>query len=395
MKLNVFFGTAKCGYLQSTDNRGIVFSYDKDYLLNPESKSISISLPLQTEEFTQKQCMPFFSGLIPEEFTRKRVADYLHISELSTLKLLEALGQECAGYITITNEEFDSKKLCDEYDITSNNYEKLSVQQLEAYVKNIPERPFLIADDKLRLSLAGAQEKLSLAYFDGQWYLPRNGAPSTHILKPTRNGNLSSLAKNEYLCMKLAKVCGLNAPEVKLESLAGKDVYIVERYDRIVTDTKIKRLHQEDMCQALGIMTDQKYQADGGAGIESIYNLLKRSSVKPILDLRDFLNQVIFNYLIGNCDAHSKNYSILYTQSGKPRLSPIYDAVSTTVYPSLTKKLSMKIGKNYELSKVTMDDFDLLATKLNLNSKQVRTMVLEMKEKIHTSSLWKEINSLI
>lgn len=394
MKLHVFFGTVKCGCLSSTDNRGVVFSYDEEYLSNPEAKRISISLPLQHEEFSKKQCLPFFSGLIPEEATRKRVADYLHISEFSTVKLLEALGQECAGYITIANEEFNPACLKNEYEITSSNYEKLSLSQLETYVENIPQRPFIKAEDKLRLSLAGAQEKLALAYFDGQWYLPLDGAPSTHILKPTREGNLSSLAKNEYLCMKLAKECGLDAPEVQLTTLAGKDIYIVQRYDRIIDDNKVSRLHQEDMCQALRIMPDQKYQSDGGAGIVAIYNLIKQNSIIPVLDLQAFLNQVVFNFLIGNCDAHSKNYSILYNTNGKACLSPIYDAVSTTCYPALSKKLSMKIGQHYEIDKVNQDDINLLADSINLNPKRLTKIVTEMKEKIHNSDYWKELQDL-
>lgn len=382
MKLNVFFGKEKCGLLSTTENRGIVFQYLGSYLLKPHSKSISLSLPLQQEEFSQKQCLPFFSGLLPEEFTRKRVADYLHISELSTMKLLEALGQECAGFITIADDEFDESNLKTKYEIDSSNYEKISYERLEEFVKNITLKPFIKADDKLRLSLAGAQEKLALAFFNNQWYLPLNGSPSTHILKPTREGSLSTLAQNEYFCMNLAKYCGLSVPEIKLENIAGKDVLIVQRYDRIITDGKISRLHQEDMCQALGIMSEKKYQSDGGPGIKDIYELLKRNSVSPVIDLKNFLTQVLFNYLIGNCDAHSKNYSILYDKKGNARLAPAYDLVSTRVYSSLTQKMSMKIGSHFELKKVCEDDFVLLAEQLNINQKVIFEILAKLRGKI-------------
>ena len=361
MKLNVYFGEKKCGELFTTENREIAFYYIEEYLSSPDSKAISLSLPLKKGEFSQKECLPFFSGLLPEEFTRKRVADYLHISELSDIKLLEAIGQECAGFITIADDDFNPKNIKTEYELNSSNYEKLSAKQLEDFVLNIPQRPFLKADDRLRLSLAGAQEKLSLAFFENQWYLPLNGAPSTHILKPTREGNLSTLAQNEYDCMQLAKKCGLNAPESRLEKIAGKDVFIVQRYDRIIKNGKITRLHQEDMCQALGIMPENKYQSDGGPGIKEIYDLLKLHSVMPIIDLRFFITEILFNYLIGNCDAHAKNYSILYDKKGNARLSPIYDVVSTKAFPSLTKKMSMKIGTHYDLEKINKDDFILLA----------------------------------
>lgn len=206
----------------------------------------------------------FFSGLIPEEYTRKRVSDYLHISELSTIKLLAALGQECAGYI----------------------------------------------------------------------------------------------------------------------SIADKDVYIVQRYDRIEADGKILRLHQEDMCQALGIITDQKYQADGGPSIKDIYQLVKENSIMPVLDLRAFITNVLFNYLIGNCDAHGKNYSILYDEKLNIRLSPVYNVVSTKVYTSLSRKLSMKIGSHYELEKIDEDDFKSLADDLKINPKIIKKILSELSLKL-------------
>lgn len=384
MKLNVYFGEKKCGELFTTENRGIAFYYIEEYLSSPDSKAISLSLPLKKGEFSQKECLPFFSGLLPEEFTRKRVADYLHISELSDIKLLEAIGQECAGFITIADDDFNPKNIKTEYELNSSNYEKLSAEQLEDFVLNIPQRPFLKADDRLRLSLAGAQEKLSLAFFENQWYLPLNGAPSTHILKPTREGNLSTLAQNEYDCMQLAKKCGLNAPESRLEKIAGKDVFIVQRYDRIIKNGKITRLHQEDMCQALGIMPENKYQSDGGPGIKEIYDLLKLHSVMPIIDLRFFITEILFNYLIGNCDAHAKNYSILYDKKRNARLSPIYDVVSTKAFPSLTKKMSMKIGTHYDLEKINKDDFILLAQQLNINKKIIFETLESLNEKMHS-----------
>lgn len=382
MTLNVYFEKTKCGILSSTDNRGIIFCYTDEYLQNPFAKAISISLPLQKEEFSQKQCLPFFSGLLPEEYTRKKVADYLHISELSTIKLLEAIGKECAGVITITNQTEDVDLLKTEYEIKSSNYQKLSKEDLEKYVQDIPIKPFIKADDKLRLSLAGAQEKLSLAYFDNSWYLPLNGAPSTHILKPTREGSFSSLAKNEFNCMQLAKKCGLNVAQVKLEKIANKDVLIITRYDRIIKNSKITRLHQEDMCQALGIMSEKKYQADGGPSIKTIYELIKEKLVLPIIDLQYFLQYVIFNYLIGNCDAHAKNYSFLYDKNGNARLAPLYDVVSTKEFKTLSNKLSMKIGKHYELEKICYEDFIKLANEIDINPKVIFKIIEELKEKI-------------
>jgi serine/threonine-protein kinase HipA len=364
MKLNVFFGSEKAGYLESTEYRGVVFVYDKNYLINKKAIPLSASLPLQSEEFPQKQCIPFFSGLLPEEDSRKKIADYLHISETSTLKLLEALGGECAGLISILSEE-DSFSTETSYALDSENYELLDDNRLAEFIEKMNTRPLIKADDKLRLSLAGAQEKLALTKINGNWYLPLNGAPSTHILKPSRTGNLSTLAQNEYICMKLAKIFGLHAPEVDLFNIAGKEVFVVERYDRIKEANSIKRLHQEDFCQALGIMSTSKYQNDGGPGIADIFNTITKVCTVPAMESQKFLQYVLFNYLIGNCDSHGKNYSLLYKNS-RVELSPLYDAVSTIIYPGLTEKLSMKIGNHYEIQKVTREDFSLLAETLHI-----------------------------
>ena len=364
MKLNVFFADKKAGALESTDNLGVIFVYDNDYLEDKNSVALSVSLPLQEKEFSQKECMPFFSGLLPEEDSRKKIADYLHISETSTLKLLEALGGECAGLITICSEE-ETALNKNSYSLDCDNYEELDENSLSEFIKKMNARPLMKVDEKLRLSLAGAQEKLALANFNGKWYLPVNGAPSTHILKPSREGVFSSLAQNEYICMKLAKNLGLSVPEVDLLNISGRDVLIVERYDRIVKEKNIERLHQEDFCQALGIMSTVKYQNDGGPGIKDIFNLIKEVCTVPAVETMRFLRSVIFNYLIGNSDSHAKNYSILYT-GRTVELSPLYDAVSTVIYPDLTENLSMKIGNHYEIRKVTKEDFYILAESLDV-----------------------------
>lgn len=364
MKLNVFFGNEKAGYIESTENRGVIFAYEKNYLKNKNAVPLSASLPLQTEEFSQKQCIPFFSGLLPEEDSRKKIADYLHISETSTLKLLEALGGECAGLVSILPEEKTVSQI-DSYSLNSDNYELLEEVRLTDFIEKMNTRPLMKADENLRLSLAGAQEKLALANINGKWYLPLNGAPSTHILKPTRTGSLSSLAQNEYICMKLAKCFDLPVPDVDILNIAGKDVFVVERYDRIKKDDFIQRLHQEDLCQALGIMNTSKYQNDGGPGIADIFNTIKKNCTVPALETQKFLSYVIFNYLIGNCDSHGKNYSLLY-KNKCVELAPLYDVVSTVIYPGLTEKLSMKIGNHYDIKKVSKEDFSLLAETLNI-----------------------------
>lgn len=375
MKLKVFFGKEFAGVLASTADQGVVFSYDDSYRTNKSNSALSISMPLSKKEYSQKECLPFFSGLLPEGDVKRRVSDFLHVSESSTLKLLQELGGECAGMISILPEN----KNCSvqkSYAFNNENYELLDDETLYGFIKNINVRPLLKAKKELRLSLAGAQEKLPLVYFDKKYYLPKSDAPSTHIVKPSGDGELSTLSINEFVCMKLAQSCGLNVPNVELKTINNTTFLLEERYDRIVNKKSIKRLHQEDFCQALGIMSDRKYQNDNGPDIAKIYSLIQKECTIPLLDTKEILKYVIFNFIIGNCDAHGKNYSLLY-EKGSSKLSPIYDAICTLVYPSLTKKMSMKIGKHYEILKVTKQDFVELATCINLKSSIVLKMLDE------------------
>ena len=216
----------------------------------------------------------------------------------------------------------------------------------------------LLGSKDLRLSLAGAQEKISLAYFNDTWHLPKNGAPSTHILKPTRSGELSTMAQNEFFCMNLAEKLNLPVPTTQILEMEDLYVFVCQRYDRKFDSEKgtIQRIHQEDFCQALGIMNDIKYQADGGPSFKDCFNLIQQNFSNKIEQINIFLKSILFNYLIGNCDSHGKNFSLMFEDS-KIKLSPLYDLVSTTVYPSLTTKMAMKLGSNYEIEKITRNDF--------------------------------------
>ncbi|PBC74233.1 type II toxin-antitoxin system HipA family toxin [Fibrobacter intestinalis] len=379
MKLSVYFGESLAGHLSSTAENGIVFSYEASYL-EAELPPISLSLPLNAGEFSQKQCLPFFEGLLPEGDVKRKISDFLHVSETSTLKLLKELGGECAGMISILPED-EPNKAKDVYDFSPDNYEPVPIQKISEYIKNINSRPLLKVKEELRLSLAGAQEKLPLLYKDGEYYLPRNGAPSTHIIKPTGHAELSTLSANEYICIKLAEHSGLPVPNTELKHVDGSDFLLIERYDRIFKDGKLSRIHQEDVCQALGILSDYKYQNDGGPSIADIYNLLKEKTSIPLLEMRAFLQYVLFNFIIGNCDAHGKNYSIMY-KNNSIKLTPVYDTVCTLAYPNLANKLSMKIGKHSEIRKVNKEDFAILAEQLGLKTKIIIDAYLEVFGKI-------------
>ncbi|MBR3071816.1 type II toxin-antitoxin system HipA family toxin [Fibrobacter sp.] len=379
MKLSVYLGENLAGHLTSTAQNGVVFSYDPAYI-EAGLPPLSLSLPLSTNEYPQKKCLPFFEGLLPEGDVKKRISDYLHVSETSTLKLLKELGGECAGMVSILPEG-EQNKIQSTYTFSPENYETLSQKNLVEYIRNIDARPLLKAKEKLRLSLAGAQEKLPLAYKNGKFYMPKNGAPSTHIVKPTGQGTLSTLSANEYICMKLAEQSGLQVPNTKLIQIEDVEFLLIERYDRLCKGNEISRLHQEDACQALGILSNNKYQNDGGPSIADIYTLIKTQTTIPLLETRAFLQYLLFNFIIGNCDAHGKNYSLIF-QDNSVKLTPMYDTVCTLAYPNLTQKLSMKIGKHYEIQKVNQADFEMLGNQIGLKPKTILDTFNGLVEKI-------------
>ena len=357
MKLNVFLFNTLAGYLFSTADRGVVFAYDENYV-NNNGMPLSLSLPLQKEEFSQKKCMPYFSGLLPEGSIRNRISEYLHISESSTIKFLQALGGECSGTVSFYNSEEETNFPENKWHLSEENYIPFSMDKLNSFIKESKNKPMLLGSKDLRLSLAGAQEKISLAYFNDTWHLPKNGAPSTHILKPTRSGELSTIAQNEFFCMNLAEKLNLPVPKTQILELDDLSVFVCQRYDRKFDSEKpsIQRIHQEDFCQALGIMNDIKYQADGGPSFKDCFNLIQEKFSDKLEQINIFLKSILFNYLIGNCDSHGKNFSLIYENS-EIKLSPLYDLVSTTVYPSLTTKMAMKLGSNYEIEKINRTDF--------------------------------------
>ena len=212
----------------------------------------------------------------------------------------------------------------------------------------------LVGEGQLRLSLAGAQTKLPVCLTNGCVRLPAPGEPTTHIVKPPIAG-YPGTTENEAFVMRLAAAVGLPTAKVeacRLEGEGGPRTYLlVERYDREARGGRVVRLHQEDFCQALGVPSRQKYETNLGPGLARCRQLLMACSEQPALDTRNFLDAVGFNLLVGNGDAHAKNFSLLYTAAGI-RLAPLYDLLSTALYPDLSVAMAMSIGGTFRFSEV-------------------------------------------
>jgi serine/threonine-protein kinase HipA len=365
MKLAVRQFGELVGWLESTADRGIVFRYAEEYLERPGARSLSFSLPLGARTFSQAQAMPFFAGLLPDGETRRRIAEYLHVSEASTLRLLEALGGECAGTVSLEPEEGEGVAASE-----VEGYEELGPVELSRMMLEAERIPLLVPRGGARLSLAGAQEKIPLLRRGKAWYRPIGGAPSSHLLKPA-SILFPDIVAVEFASMRLAAALGIPVPEVELAEI-GRPVLIVERYDRVAAaNGEILRLRQEDSCQALGIMPDKKYQADGGPGFADLARLVKRSCTAPLEDIGYLIDIALFNFLLGNCDAHGKNFSLLH-RGDRIGLAPFYDLVATTAWPELDTRLSMRLGDEYRLDGIIASDMDGLARDLGVKPSLIR-----------------------
>jgi serine/threonine-protein kinase HipA len=356
--LEVFLHDRRAGTLRRKENGNLQFRYEREYV-EVGGRPLSLNLPLREEAFPHRDCLAFFGNLLPEEDVRAQLALTTGISAANDYRLLERFGGDVAGAVTLLAPGEPPP------DAGRGELEPLSAERLDEILVDLPQRP-LAADEsgEVRLSLAGAQSKLPVVEIEGGFALPHgSGLPTTHILKPEPE-RFPGLVANEFFCMRLAAAVGLEVAEVdRAETASGLPYLIVTRYDRDLTQEPVRRLHQEDLCQALGKPYFEKYQAEGGPGVLDAMRLIDDASTAPARDRPQLWLALVFNVLIGNCDAHGKNYSLLY-DSRAPRLAPLYDLVSTATYGELTQRLAMSIDGARSLDEVGHATWQKLAAEI-------------------------------
>ena len=381
--LDVFLHRQRVGTLVQNNDGDIVFEYDENWRNIPEAHPLSHSLPLTKRRFNRKECRPFFAGVLPEESKREIIARNLGISAKNDFALLEQIGGECAGAVTFLPK---GTPLPDRED----SYRKLSEAELASILRLLPKRPLMAGEAGVRLSLAGAQDKIAVRLEGETICLPLNGCPSTHILKPQIE-RFEGVVFNEELCMKLSSAVGIPTSGITTGKAEGIHYILVERYDRAYVpspsggQSQLQREHQEDFCQALGIVSEHKYQSEGGPSLKQCFELVRNTSSVPLVDLQSLLDAVIFNLLIGNHDAHGKNFSLVYRADGQTRLAPLYDLVSTAAYPELSTRMAMKIGGEYEPERVGPRQIEKLANEAALSGPMVRNRVTELANAVITA----------
>ncbi len=309
------------------------------------SPLLSLRLPVSAAQFGSDAVRPFLDGLLPEGESRRTIAEDLQLRADDTFGLVRALGRDCAGAIVI-----QPAKEATPPPSTAAAADPLSDDELARLIANLRTVP-LGAGGRVRISLAGVQEKLLLTRLpDGRWGRPVDGTPSTHILKPEIRGYPDTV-NNEAFCMRLARHLGLPVADVETIKVDGKALIVVSRYDRLVgEDGQVERIHQEDLCQATGVPPARKYQQDGGPTLRTLAGILTATDPDSLPNL---LRAVVLHVLVGNGDAHGKNFSLLHTLSGAVRLAPLYDVMSTLYYDD--DRLAMYVDDARRTDRVTTD----------------------------------------
>lgn len=372
--LDVYLHDERAGVLERLDGAKLRFTYDRAWLATAETP-ISLSLPLGEDPYRDPDCRPFFSGLLPEGEFLRSIARTFHISAENPFTVLQEIGGECAGAVSLAAPGSDPPFA------SAPPAEWLAEPQLAALLSELPARPLLSGpedDEGVRLSLAGTRDKLPILRQDDRVGITRGRPPSTHIIKMPPP-EIPGFVANEAYCMALAGEIGLRVASAEPLRADRLEALLVERYDRIRHGSKVQRIHQEDFCQATGRPPEMKYESEGGPSVAECGSLIRAHGAGPGASLLQFLDALLFNLLIGNADAHSKNYSLLLEGPGAPRLAPLYDLLSTRVYGRrFGRKMGMKYGGEYRPDRIRGRHLDRIGDDLGIAGRRVRSQANEI-----------------
>lgn len=375
--LDVWWDNRIVGQLTQNQHGELGFVYAPAWLADQRTTALSASLPKREKPFTKRECRPFFAGLLPEEDQREAVAKAVGVSKGNDFSLLDNLGGEVAGAIEILPAGLQPPPCPPEQ-----SPQRLDDPALLKLLDELPRRPFLVGEKGLRLSLAGAQSKMPVVLVGNAVALPAPGQPTTHILKPPIE-RFKGTTENEAFVMRLAKTIGLNVAHVEPRVICGRTFLLIERYDRTRgVDGRVRRIHQEDFCQALGIPPEKKYANEGGPAFADCFKLVRDHSSVPAVDVLALLDAALFNAFVGNADAHGKNFSILYRDNG-PALAPLYDLLSTAFYAELSPAFAMKIGKRSTLGELDTRGWQRFANDAGIGFPLIRSRANRMADTIN------------
>ena len=394
--VDVFHGESVLGRISVYNDCNIGFAYEPAWISADDSFPLSVTLPLTEGPFPSEAIAPWLDNLLPEGGLRTRVAAAVNLPESDFMEILKKIGGDTAGAISVgspsVRKDWRHQSLRSHYQSDSEE------GALSRHIKDLKRRPFLVGvDGTVRLSLAGGEEKTILSVIDengkpklglptsaDRLAIPKGGAPSTIIVKPN-NMHFDGNVENEAYCLTLASLIGIPAAECAVLKMQDGNALAVARYDRCTHDDgSIQRLHQEDFAQANGAHSSKKYEIGTDAGL-SLQKLLSVKDDLPESDISKLIDQIIFNILVANTDAHAKNYSIMHGRT--LRLAPMYDVSSALLWPIHEQNHAQKIaGKKRKPGYIAKRHWESIARDAGLSEHYVLQQVLKQVDRMATVS---------
>lgn len=377
------------GTLYRDGSGAMSFQYVPEWLSEPGARAISLSLPLQHSRIRGKEVFNFFSNLLPDsEAIIARMQARFHVETAHPFDLLASVGRDCVGAIQLYPPGSDIPSVMETL------AEPLDDSQIETLLDGYQIAPLGMEEGAdFRISLAGAQEKTALLWYQARWQRPQGSTPTSHIFKlpigriEQNNIDLSESCENEWLCLRIARAFGFPVANAELAVFGQKKVLVVERFDRRWSrDGWLLRLPQEDFCQALGVAPALKYESHGGPGIADAMKLLLGSRVAT-QDREIFFKTQILFWMLAAIDGHGKNFSLFIEPESSFRMTPLYDVMSafpifeTGGIPLKKAKMAMALqGKNrqYHFSMIQPRHFISTAEHVGFSPKMAFDLMQEM-----------------
>jgi len=388
----VWFDALHVGNVAAGEDGALGFAYTPAWLATEGAFPLSLTLPLEPSPYPSEAISPWLANLLPEEEQLSVLTRSLGLDRADTLAILNEIGGDTAGALSFGvpsgRAAWAYTPLTEFYGISDPE------AALEHHFDDLQQRPFLVGEEGVRLSLAGGQKKSALAVLDANGTpvlrlpatgdilaIPRHGAPSTVILKPD-NPILPGIVENETYCLHLAQAVGITAAETTILPARRRKAICVLRYDRRSSRTgALQRVHQEDFAQANGVPPGRKYERGTLPGPD-LATLLRTGRHLPPADALSLLDQTIFNILVANTDAHAKNYSLLLPVGSGPRLAPLYDVSTVLPWPRVVQYFAQNVaGKKRTPGDVNAHHWDAVAATVSYRPADVRKRVQELVDR--------------
>lgn len=376
------------GHVYQAPGGRLRFAYTDRWREHRDTYPLSLAMPIVAREHGHEAIHAFLWGLLPDNsHTLDQYARLFGVSASNPVALLAKLGADCAGAVQFAPpERLDALLTAGS---SSPEIEWLDAEQVAAELRSLREQGIPGTDQRTagQFSLAGTQPKIALLAEDGRWGRPSGRTPTNTILKPPSQ-QFPGIAENEHLCLKLAEAIGLLAVHSRVMRFEDEVAIVIDRFDRVRRGGGYQRIHQEDICQALGVMPTRKYENEGGPGVRDIVALLRDTSHEPEVDLDRFLGAIALNWLLAATDGHAKNFALLHGPGGATRLAPLYDIVSVLPYsdPGLHRvKLAMKVGSEYQVRRIHRAHWEDLAKSIGAPRQAVMERVTRVVESVARS----------